>query len=97
GVRPDPVRFSRRFRIDSCAQDEEETAMPAALNAENTREIVARLSQANRQFAAAYPGEPADRQPVHTVYGGSHLFRADIAERMGKAALRSLEEHAPDP
>jgi citrate lyase beta subunit len=36
------------------------------------------------------------RQPVHTVYGGAHLFRADSAPRLGLRALAALEEHAPD-
>ena len=34
------------------------------------------LAEANRAFAAQYPGESGARQPVHTVYGGAHLFRA---------------------
>jgi citrate lyase beta subunit len=38
-----------------------------------------------------------DRQPVHTVYGGAHLFRADIAGRLGARALAALAEYAPDP
>lgn len=43
------------------------------------------------------PGDDARRQPVHTVYGGGHLFRADTAPRLGAAALRALEEYAPTP
>ena len=71
--------------------------MDGALDQDATREIIARLGVANRQFAADYPGERADRQPVHTVYGGAHLFKADIASRLGAAALRTLEEYAPRP
>jgi len=37
------------------------------------------------------------RQPVHTVYGGAHLFSADIAQKLGAAALKSLDEYAPTP
>ena len=37
------------------------------------------------------------RQPIHTVYGGAHLFKADTAARLGATALRTLEEFAPDP
>jgi hypothetical protein len=55
------------------------------------------LNQANRRIAETYPGERADRQPVHTVYGGAHLFSADIAPRLGLAAQRALAEYAPDP
>jgi citrate lyase beta subunit len=54
------------------------------------------LSRANRDTAAAYPGESARRQPVHTVYGGAHLFKADTAARLGSLARRSLEQFAPD-
>ncbi|WP_437340877.1 DUF6986 family protein, partial [Corallococcus exercitus] len=34
------------------------------------------LRRANVAFAHAYPGDSSRRQPVHTVYGGAHLFRA---------------------
>ena len=36
------------------------------------------------------------RQPVHVLYGGAHLFQADICRRMGDLALRALQAHAPD-
>ena len=36
------------------------------------------------------------RQPVHTVYGGADLFRAETARRLGDLALGSLETYAPD-
>jgi citrate lyase beta subunit len=39
---------------------------------------------------------PGRRQPVHTVYGGAHLFRADTAARLGSTAIRVLQEYAPD-
>ena len=70
--------------------------MPSALNSETTRDHFAQLTRANRRFAEAYPGERADRQPVHTVYGGAHLFTADTAPKLGAAALRAFEEYAPD-
>jgi hypothetical protein len=37
-----------------------------------------------------------NRQPVHTVYGGAHLFRFDTARKLGDVALRLLDEHAND-
>ncbi len=37
------------------------------------------------------------RQPVHTVYGGAHLFKAATAPRLGELALRALDEHARNP
>lgn len=33
------------------------------------------------------------RQPVHTVYGGAHLFKADTARRLGDRGLAALDEH----
>ncbi len=36
------------------------------------------------------------RQPVHVVYGGANLFKADTIEKLGRIALRSLETYAPN-
>ena len=36
------------------------------------------------------------RQPIHVVYGGAHLFKADTAARLGSTALKVLDEYAPD-
>jgi citrate lyase beta subunit len=54
------------------------------------------LSTSNSAFTVHYPGETGRRQPVHTVYGGAHLFRADTAQRLGQVAERSFAENAPD-
>ncbi len=54
------------------------------------------VDAANTRVAASFPGDSPARQPVHTLYGGAHLFKADAATRLGAAALRSLQEHAPD-
>ncbi|HYG08504.1 MAG TPA: hypothetical protein VD835_00890 [Pyrinomonadaceae bacterium] len=70
--------------------------MRTSLMTENTRDINARLQQANTEFAHAYPGETGRRQPVHTVYGGAHLFKSDTPRRLGSLALRALEQFAPD-
>ncbi|HEV7903145.1 MAG TPA: hypothetical protein VGO96_04825 [Pyrinomonadaceae bacterium] len=71
--------------------------MKTSLTNETTRDLVARLQQANTDFARVYPGETGRRQPVHTVYGGAHLFKSDTPRRLGTLALRSLEQFAPDP
>src|SRR5215207_7244512 len=70
--------------------------MRTTLTSEKTREISARLSEANREFAARYPGESFRRQPVHTVYGGAHLFKSDTTPRLGALARRTLETYAPN-
>jgi citrate lyase beta subunit len=56
-----------------------------------------RLEAASRRVAQAYPGERPDRQPVHTVYGGAHLFKAGTGAKLGELARRSLVENAGDP
>jgi citrate lyase beta subunit len=71
--------------------------MKTTLNSEIVDSIVTPLARANAAHDALFPGERAERQPVHTVYGGAHLFKADIASTMGALALRLLEEYAPDP
>jgi citrate lyase beta subunit len=70
--------------------------MRTTLSEDSTREISARLSEANREFAAHYPGESFRRQPVHTVYGGAHLFKSDTTPRLGVLAVRALDTYAPD-
>lgn len=55
------------------------------------------LQAANHAFAAAYPGQPAGRQPVHTVYGGAHLFCAETPKRLGELSRASMQRHGVDP
>src|SRR5436309_313680 len=68
----------------------------SSLDPNETADIVAALSKANKAFMRRYPGESNRRQAVHTVYGGAHLFKVDSPEKLGAVALRSLEEYAPD-
>lgn len=70
--------------------------MKTTLSADALTAVTDRLRDANTQFSHRYPGEGEKRQPVHTVYGGAHLFKADTAPRLGVVALRALREHAPD-
>lgn len=69
---------------------------PGSLTSADLRPILKGLRSANAAIAAAWPGETGDRQPVHTVYGGAHLFRADSAPKLGTLALAALDEYAPD-
>ncbi len=39
---------------------------------------------------------PKSRVPVHVVYGGANLFKADTIQKLGKIALNSLETYAPN-
>src|SRR3954464_15865167 len=55
------------------------------------------LGEANRAFARLYPGERPARQPVHTVYGGAHLFKAESTRRLGALAAQAMATYARDP
>ena len=55
------------------------------------------LDAANRELSRSYPGERSARQPVHTVYGGAHLYRAETTQRLGELALASFDQYARDP
>lgn len=63
-----------------------ESAMTALLDA---------LDQGNRRVFETYPGESTERRPIHTVYGGAHLFTSNVVEKLGAIALQSLRDYAP--
>ena len=54
------------------------------------------LGEANRALGRLYPGDASARQPIHTVYGGAHLYKAETTQRLGEIALRHLATYAPD-
>lgn len=61
------------------------------------QEAFSALAAANRVFAGKYPGPTPDRQPVHTVYGGAQLFRAETTGRLGTLAVESMKAYGRDP
>ncbi len=66
------------------------------LDESSVNKILSDLEHANKELTKHYPGESADRQPVHTVYGGAHLFKSDTAVKIGQLAVKSFNEYAPD-
>src|SRR5688500_6178033 len=70
--------------------------MKTSLDNSALEDLSAKVRKANQAFSKKYPGESGRRQPVHTVYGGAHLFKSDSAERLGALARRSLDQFAPD-
>ncbi|RMG17120.1 MAG: phosphoenolpyruvate kinase [Deltaproteobacteria bacterium] len=71
--------------------------MKTSLDAAVLAPIDDRLQAAHERFAQRFPGERPDRQPVHTVYGGANLYKADSAAKLGRIAARMLDTFAPDP
>jgi citrate lyase beta subunit len=70
--------------------------MKRTLPSETLQDVRTRLEQAHKALQRRYPGATGERQPVHVVYGGAHLFRANTARRFGEMALRSIDDYAPD-
>ncbi|HWO08750.1 MAG TPA: phosphoenolpyruvate kinase [Polyangiaceae bacterium] len=70
--------------------------MPTFASAE-TNSVFAELAAANRAFLQRYPGPTPERQPVHTVYGGAHLFHAETTARLGALALGAMDSYGRDP
>jgi citrate lyase beta subunit len=56
-----------------------------------------RLARTNAEHASAFPGDPVERQPVHVVYGGAHLFKAQTPARLGSIAVNALRSFADGP
>jgi citrate lyase beta subunit len=67
------------------------------LSNDDLQRAIAALEGPLAELARRFPGDSAHRQPVHTVYGGAQLFKADTAVKLGALGLRALNEHAPDP
>lgn len=70
--------------------------METTLSAASIDRVTKPLRATMNEFSMRYPGESGRRQPVHTVYGGAHLFKSDTAVRLGQLAVRSFEAYAPD-
>jgi citrate lyase beta subunit len=58
--------------------------------------LIERLIRADSAHRSAFPGDSGERQPVHVVYGGAHLFKAGTAARLGAIALEALRSYAVD-
>ena len=71
--------------------------MKTSLAQSAVAQIESRLEEASASFARRYPGESGRRQPVHVVYGGAHIFRAETAAKLGELARRALGEYGAEP
>ena len=61
------------------------------------RSISTRSAPPTARSCRRYPGDRAARQPVHTVYGGAQLFKAETTSRLGEAgAARRMDTYGRD-
>lgn len=57
---------------------------------------LARICRKLENQIALNPPPPTLRSPIHVVYGGANLFKADTPNKFGNLALKSLETYAPN-
>lgn len=69
--------------------------MASTLDDDDLAKVHASLAPGLDAFGKRYPGESGRRQPVHTVYGGGHLFKHDTARKLGGLAKKALAAYAP--
>jgi Citrate lyase beta subunit len=60
-------------------------------------EIDARLEPVDARLRARYPGEPATRQPVHTLYVPADLYGRGVLREYSRIVLSQVKEHGPLP
>ena len=70
--------------------------MKTRLNESDLTAIYGDLEVANHAFGERYPGIRPDRLPIHTLYGGAHLFNKEAPGKLGGLALQHLTTYAPD-
>ena len=71
--------------------------MKKSINVHQLRHITSTLEASNTVYTSKYPGDSEARQPLHTVYGGAQLFKANTAKRLGEKALQAFEFYAETP
>src|SRR5271166_4077079 len=71
--------------------------MKTSLTDQNTAIVFEKLRSQDAKSARDYPGDSSARQPVHVVYGGAQLFRADSPPSLGRKALETLHRYADGP
>jgi len=63
-----------------------ETTIPTAAS----KVLLDLVDKPNVRIAEHFPGDSPQRQPVHTVYGGAHLFTSDTVDKLGASARRAF-------
>ncbi len=70
--------------------------MKTTFTSEMLDPILAALSRANAAHDAIFSSDSTERQPVHTFYGGAHLFKPETPARLGSVALDTIRTYLPD-
>ena len=68
--------------------------MKTLLSESFLKNIYKKIGEAEKSRNKYFHSEINNRQPVHVVYGGADKFRFDISAKLGRIALKTLEEYA---
>jgi citrate lyase beta subunit len=71
--------------------------MKTTLTPDEVDRLTTPLDVALLPFMKRFPGSAGERQPVHTVYGGAHLFKSDTTRKLGEKAMSILDREGADP
>ena len=64
--------------------------MKKKLSQQRLKEIFQPLETANNSHQKIYPDLLKNQQPLHTVYGGAHLFKSNLVEKLGNTAKKNI-------
>lgn len=70
--------------------------MQTTIDSDSLAPLMQQLAEANQAFATRFPGASDLRQPVHTLYGGAHLYRPGATAKIGGLAVQHFAHYAPD-
>ena len=70
--------------------------MQTTIDSDSLAPLMQLLAEANQTFATRFPGASDLRQPVHTLYGGAHLYRIGATAKIAALAAQHFAHYAPD-
>ncbi len=70
--------------------------MKTSFTQKSLHPILTSVQHANELYSERFPGDSPARQPIHTVYGGAQIFKAETSQKMGGVALNHMREYTPN-
>jgi citrate lyase beta subunit len=64
------------------------------LQAADVASVIQDLAAANQKFLDYYPGINVARLPIHTLYGGAHLFTKETPLKLSRLAKKHFDQYA---
>ncbi len=68
--------------------------MKTLLSESFLKNIYKKIEEAEKSQEKSFLSENISRQPIHVVYGGADKFKFDISTKLGRIALKTLNEYA---